>query len=175
MAPSSMPYEESKGRLLAARDARQAALARHRGAGRTLVALSLAIPGADKQPPGAGALFAWAAAEVGRAFPGARLLDTSEDALGPFALWAAPGAAADAKAGCTAIEASRPAARLVDLDVYSPEGASIDRASLHLPPRACLCCDEPARECILLARHGFPELVHRALGLLAGLSAPAPG
>jgi holo-ACP synthase CitX len=174
MAPSSMPYEESKGRLLAARDARQAALARHRGAGRTLVALSLAVPGAIKQPPGAGALFAWAAAEVRRAFPGARPLETFEDALGPVALWAMPAAAAEAKTRCMAIEASRPAARLVDLDVYSPEGVSIDRASLQLPPRACLCCDEPARECILLARHGFPELVHRALALLAGLSAPAP-
>lgn len=168
MAPSSMRYEGSKDSLLAARDARQVALARHLGAGRTIVALSLAVPGANKQPPGASALFAWAAAEVGRAFPGARLLDTFEDALGPYALWATPTAAAEAKAGCTAIEASRPAARLVDLDVYSPEGASIDRASLHLPPRACLCCSEPARECILLARHGFPELVHSASELLRG-------
>jgi holo-ACP synthase CitX len=142
---------------------------RHLGAGVTVVAVSLAIPGEAKAPPGAGALFAWAVDELVRALPGARLLHARSDALGPFALWAAPGAPAEVKLRCVEIERSRPAARLVDLDVYSPEGASIDRASLYLPPRACLSCDEPARECIRVGRHGFPEIVARARELLAGL------
>jgi triphosphoribosyl-dephospho-CoA synthase len=72
-----------------------------------------------------------------------------------------------AKTRCLAIEVSRPAARLVDLDVYSPEGASIDRATLHLPARACLCCEEPARDCIRLGRHGLHALEARARALLA--------
>jgi holo-ACP synthase CitX len=108
--------------------------------------------------------------ELVAAFPDASLLHARSDALGPLALWAARGAPAEVKRRCLAIEASRPAARLLDLDVYSPDGASIDRASLQLPPRACLCCEEPARECILLARHGFPELVARARQLLADLA-----
>jgi holo-ACP synthase len=168
MAPSSTPYDASRRSLLAARDARQAVLERHLGAGRTLVALSLAVPGEAKTPPGAVELFAWAAGELARAFPGAELLDGARDALGPFAVWAAPASGAEAKARCVAIEASRPAARLVDLDVYSPQGVPIDRASLHLPPRACLCCVEPARECIRAGRHGARDPALRAAELLAG-------
>ncbi len=134
-----------------------------------LLAVSLAIPGADKTPPGAGALFAWASGEIDRAFRGARLRLHHADALGPFALWAVPGPAEEVKARCVAIEESSPAARLLDLDVHSPAGAPIDRASLHQPPRACLCCDQPARECIRLGRHGLPELAARARALLAAL------
>jgi holo-ACP synthase len=170
MAPSSTPYEESKSSILAARDARQAELDRHLGAGALVLAVSLGIPGAEKEPPGAAALFAWAVGQVLEAFPGARLLHSRSDALGPFALFAAPATPAEAKARCVGIEASSRAARLVDLDVYSPQGASIDRASLHLPPRACLCCEQPARECICLGRHGFPEIVARARALLASLA-----
>lgn len=171
MEPSSIPYAESKRSLLASRDARQAALDRHRGAGRTLVALSLAVPGAAKAPPGAGKLFAWAVREIGRAFPGAERLDTRIDALGPFALWSTPTWPDAAKARCVALEASRPAARLLDLDVYSPEGAPVDRASLLLLPRPCLCCDQPARDCMRLGAHGFPELAARARELLDGVGA----
>jgi holo-ACP synthase len=168
MAPSSTPYDASRRSLLAARDARQAQLDRHLGAGRTLLALSLAVPGPVKTPPGVGALFAWAVAEVARAFPGAGRLVAAEDALGPLALFVVDATAAEAKARCVAIETSRPAARLLDLDVYSPEGASLDRAALLLPPRPCLCCPEPARECIRAGRHGMDEVVARALALLAG-------
>jgi holo-ACP synthase CitX len=162
-----MPSEESRASLLAARDARQAALDRELGGGRTLVALSLGVPGHDKAPPGAAALFAWACLAVAEAFPGARLVARRDDALGPFATWTVPGEAKGAKLRCVAIESSRPAARLVDLDVYAGDGAPVDRAALQLPPRACLCCAEPARECIRLGRHPFPELVGQARTLLA--------
>ena len=162
-----MPYDESRVSFLAARDARQAVLDRELGSGTTLVALSLGVPGPDKAPPGAAALFAWAWQVVAEAFPGARLIARRDDALGPFALWAVPIEARGAKLRCVALESSRPAARLVDLDVYAGDGAPADRAALDLPPRACLCCAEPARECIRLGRHPFPELVQRARALLS--------
>ena len=162
-----MPCEEFRARFLAARDARQEVLERELGGGRTLVALSLGVPGPDKSPPGARALFAWACQASAEAFPDARLLARREDALGPFALWAVTIEARSAKLRCVALESSRPAARLVDLDVYARDGAACDRAALGLPPRACLCCGEPARECIRLGRHPFPELVARARALLA--------
>jgi holo-ACP synthase len=170
MAPSSTPSEESRRSVLAARDARQAELDRRRGGG-TLVAASLAIPGAEKTPPGADALFAWAVREVEGALPGARLLHASTDGLGPFSVLEAPGRVVEVKARCVRIEAARPAARLVDLDVYSPQGAPVDRASLRLPPRACLCCDEPAHECVRLRRHDLRAVVASARALLAGFAA----
>jgi holo-ACP synthase len=164
MAPSSTPYAASRRSLLAARDARQGVLDRHRGAGSTIVAVSLAVPGAEKTPPGAPALFAWALAEVTSALD-ACALHSGVDALGPFAVLATRAAAADAKARCVAIETARPAARLLDLDVYSPDGASLDRALLQLAPRPCLCCDQPARECIRAGRHqpGLAEEKARVL------------
>ena len=70
------------------------------------------------------------------------------------------------KERCLVIETDSPAARLIDLDVYLPDGKTIDRTSLHLPPRACLVCEAPARECIRLGRHPWTELVSRAHALL---------
>lgn len=138
------------------------------GAGETLVSASLAIPGAHKQPPGSSALFEWAVAGLGHAAPRARRVHEVRDALGPFVLWCTPDPALAVKRGCIALEAATPAARLVDLDVYSPEGTPVDRASLDLPARSCLCCGEPARECIRARRHRPDELVASALRLLAG-------
>jgi len=167
-----MPSGASASDLLAARDARQALLDRQLSvtgpaAPALVVALSLAIPGAEKVPPGAAALLAWARAGALDALAGARVLCEVEDALGPFVLLAASGDAPSVKAACVALEAARPAARLVDLDVYTAPGAALDRAALGLPPRPCLCCDAPARECIRAGRHGFPALVARARELLA--------
>jgi holo-ACP synthase CitX len=168
MDRSSTPSEELRLRLLAARDARQAriddALREARG---SVVALSLAIPGAEKVPPGAAALFAWAGHRVAKAWRDARALHAGIDALGPFALWDLAAPPSEAKERCVSIEGARPAARLVDLDVYSPEGACLDRAALGLPPRRCLCCDAAARECIALRRHSDAELAESARQLLA--------
>jgi holo-ACP synthase CitX len=168
MDRSSTPSGESRRRLLAARDARQArideAMREARG---SVVALSLAIPGEEKAPSGAAGLFAWAAERVADTWRDARVLHEGSDALGPFALWDLAAPPREAKARCISIEGSRAAARLLDLDVYSPGGECLDRAALGLPPRRCLCCDAAARECILLRRHSHAELVRSALRLLA--------
>jgi len=167
-SPSS---QETTPRIVAARDARRAAIDGYRGAGRTLVVLSLAVPGSAKAPPGAGALFAWAAREVRRAFPDARPLETRVDALGPFAVWRTRTWPDAAKARCVALESSQPAARLVDLDVYAPDGAPVDRASLLLLPRPCVCCERSARECSRSGAHASFELAARTRELLAALDA----
>jgi holo-ACP synthase CitX len=141
------------------------------GTGVTLVTASLAIPGTEKAPAGAAELMAWAVEALARGVPDARRLGATWDALGPFELWSAAGDAALVKRRCVALEAATPAARLIDLDVYSPEGTPVDRAALDLPARACLCCAEPARDCIRAGRHPGAEVVARALDLLAGFRA----
>jgi triphosphoribosyl-dephospho-CoA synthase len=153
--------------VLAARDGRQAAIDLHLGAWPAVVAVSLGLPGPRKTPPGCAELFAWAVSEVSRTVPGAREIHAAHDALGPFAVLRVPGDPREAKRRCVAIEAAHAGARLVDLDVYAQDGA-IDRASLRLPPRACLCCGAPARECIRLSRHAAGALEARAATLLAG-------
>jgi triphosphoribosyl-dephospho-CoA synthase len=167
-APSSTPFDASRRSFLAARDGRQALIDLHlRGRWPALVAVSLGLPGRRKAPPGGLELFAWAAGQLSLAIPGARELHAGSDALGPLAIWGAPDTARSVKERCVAIEGSHPAARLLDLDVYAPGGVALDRAALGLPPRACLCCAAPARECIRVSRHGLAELEARAAALLA--------
>jgi holo-ACP synthase CitX len=175
MAPSSTPCDVARRSLLAARDARQAAMDRWLGSGETLVAVSLAIPGARKSPPGAAELFAWALTSLRVALPRARAVDATTDALGRLELWCTPDDARAVKQSCVAIEAAAPAARLVDLDVYSPEGLAHERTSLHVAARRCLCCDGAAADCIRTRRHAPRDIVARALGLLDEFAARAAG
>jgi holo-ACP synthase len=161
----------SRREALAARDARQALLDGHLARGSTLVALALNVPGSDKSPPGAAALFARALSGVEAALPGGRLVHHGHDALGPFALLCVPATPVNAKAACVAVESASAAARLVDLDVLGPDGVALGRSALGLPPRACLLCDRPAVECIRVGRHPAAEVVARAHALLADPSA----
>ncbi len=155
--------------VLAARDARQALLDAHRPSpGEALVALALNLPGPEKEPPGALELFAWALAQAAGRHGGARRLHSGADALGPFALLAVPSDSVAVKRACVAVEEARPAARLVDLDVYGAEGRQVDRAALGLPARPCLLCPAPAHECLRAARHPLPDVLARVGALLAG-------
>lgn len=167
MEPSSTRFDDSRREALRARDARQEAMDRWCGLGTTVVAISLAVPGPAKLPPGAMKLWSWATSELRHAFPPAQRVHVSTDGLGPFELWTIPDDASIVKRRCVAVENARPAARLLDVDVYSPEGTPIDRASLQLPPRTCLCCGEPARDCVRARRHAPEDVVARALALLA--------
>ena len=94
------------------------------------------------------------------------MLFTRRDLLGPFHIASSNLPPIDAKRAALVIEAENPSARLLDLDVYRPDGSQVDRAGLGLPPRSCLICAEPARECILLRRHSDPELLERVDSLL---------
>ncbi len=167
MAPSLIPSDDSRREALAARDERQVSLDRWRGVDVTLISVSLAIPGAVKTPPGALVLYAWGVDQLRKALPAARRVYLTKDALGPFDLWTTPGDASIVKRRCIAVEGSSPAARLLDLDVFSPEGIAIDRHALQLPPRPCLCCGEPARDCMRAGRHAPEDVVAHALDLLA--------
>jgi holo-ACP synthase len=161
--------EALRAALLSARDARAALLLAHRPAeGEALLAVSLAIPGEEKEPPGGLELFAWAVARAVLALPGVRPLHSAPDALGPFALLAVAAPPEPVKRACVDLEASRPDARLLDLDVYAADGRQVDRAALGLPPRPCLCCEAPAHECVRTGRHPPAEVLARARALLAG-------
>jgi holo-ACP synthase CitX len=156
-------------RLLEAREARARQLASLAGSDpeMTPIVVSTNVPGPDKSPPGLDAVFAGARAALLEALPGSRVAAEGRDALGPWAILACREAPASAKARCVGIEASLPAGRLMDLDVYDGEGRQVDRRALGLPPRRCLVCDEPAVDCIRLARHAPSDLNAAIARLLA--------
>jgi triphosphoribosyl-dephospho-CoA synthase len=152
--------------LLEAREARQATLARLRGgADRAVVFLSVSVPGPGKRKAGLAALQRLTAEALGRALP-VTPLESGHDALGPWAVLRVSLPPDVVKRAAVDLEASLPAGRLVDLDVYDLTGGQVDRASLHLPARPCLLCDLPAAECIRRSRHTTGDLSAATDGLL---------
>ena len=159
-------------KLLAARDARQQALARAlQAAWPATLAISLNIAGADKAPPGAAALFAAVMRRLVDSFPQCVSLHHGDDALGPYALVGVALSAEQAKRRCLAIEEREPAARLVDLDVYGRDGVQLGRAQLGLPARRCLICGEAAVDCMREKRHPLEAIVARTDELLVAYRA----
>jgi triphosphoribosyl-dephospho-CoA synthase len=94
------------------------------------------------------------------------VLDQKEDLLGPFVTGSSPRVPENAKRRATEIEAEARWGRLVDVDVYGEGFRQFDRKTLGLEPRECLLCREPAKECILLKRHDYRELVRAAEAIL---------
>jgi len=127
--------------------------------------ISANVPGCDKHRPGIARLLRGALDSLERSI-GLRVLLSRRDLLGSFHIASSNLPPIDAKRAAVRIEAESSSARLLDVDVYRPDGSQMDRASLKLPPRSCLVCAEPARECILLRRHSDPELLKRVDSLL---------
>ncbi len=159
-----MSCARSSSDFLAARDARQALileacrLARQRQAG-TVIAVSVNVPGPEKNRPGLEALVARGAAALDTGGVEGMPLFAGTDLLGPYRIVVAPGSASAIKEKAVTLEARLPGGRVLDLDVLTPDGQPVDRQRLGLAPRCCYACDRPARECILLARHTLSELL----------------
>jgi holo-ACP synthase CitX len=158
--------------LLEAREARQAAIARACSGARSVIVVSLNIPGAEKRPPGASRLARTAGERLGGEIA-ARAVFDGIDALGPWAILASPLEPAAAKRAAIEVETSLPAGRLLDLDVYDSAGCQIDRASIGLPARCCLVCTSPAVDCIRVRRHSTEEVGAAARRLLLRVLAAA--
>lgn len=165
-----MTLDSLRRQILAARDGRASAVERLSGAlppGRSLVFLSLNIPGPDKNGARLDGLFASARAAVLLALPDGLVAGEGRDALGPWAIVTCEASPVPVKRLSIALEESLPAGRLLDIDVYDAGGRPVTRGSLGLPPRRCLACGEPAVDCIRLQRHPSAELAEAA-GRLAG-------
>lgn len=153
---------------LDARDRRQDGLAQHLSQGHpATIFLSLNIPGSEKSPPGAKALYHRLLGELAATFSGLRVLRTASDLLGPYAVIAVDLDPTAVKKRCIILETAHPAARLVDLDVYAADGAQIGRRELALPARACLVCRAAAVDCMRGKHHAPDEVIARAYDLLA--------
>lgn len=171
-----MSYARLQAELLAARDAREALLAALLASGpTTLIFASLAIPGPDKSPPGSLALFERGVERLRRAPGTSRLLAGGHDQLGPYRVLASPVDPRRVKRCCLAVETGKPAARLLDLDVYDATGTRIGRTDLGAPPRSCLLCEQAAGDCIRLQRHAMASLLDHVDTLLKPFAHGVPG
>ncbi len=160
--------DKSARDYLEARDRRQDGLAQHLSQGHpATIFLSLNIPGSEKSPPGAKALYHWLLGELAVTFPGQLILRTASDLLGPYAIIAVKLDPTVVKKKCMRLETMHPAARLADLDVYAADGTQVGRKELALPARACLVCNAAAVDCMRDRRHPPEEVIARTNELLA--------
>jgi triphosphoribosyl-dephospho-CoA synthase len=162
--------------LLSARDARAAVVARLAHGlppTRSLVFLSLNVPGEHKTSARLDRLFGRARAALITpeirpdriSLRGAWVAEEGRDVLGPWAAVTCEETPAAAKHWCMAVEEALSAGRLVDLDVFGGDGRQADRRSLGLPARRCLVCEQAAVDCIRAGRHAIEDL-HGAVGSL---------
>lgn len=161
-----MSCAKLKADILAAREAREAMLHALLGEAAT-VFISTAIPGPHKELAGSEALFRWGLDALAAPHHRLRILAQGWDVLGLYAVAALAEPAALVKRHCMTIEGSWPAARLLDLDVYTADGRRLGRVDTGQPPRTCLLCPEPASDCIRLQRHAPETLIRHAEHLLA--------
>lgn len=156
-----MLYAKLKNEILAARDRRQRSLDQlTRGNSRTLLQLSLNIPGPGKTAAPFMRLFDWGEEQLMCRIEDLEAVTRQTDMLGPWALYTSSlTAAATKQIGCL-IEEDCAAARLLDIDVYAANGTAYHRQQLGHPPRPCFICPAPAAECIRLNRHSSRDLQH---------------
>lgn len=158
-------------RLLEAREERwkrRLALSR-RG---PLLTLTLNLPGSDKSLPGWLAFHAAVRDGLVRdltdwGFEWAHV-SSRQGAAGPedHFLFSPSTDSIQIKRAAVGLEEGQPAGRLLDLDVMAAGGKPLGRGGLGLPPRPCLCCPCPARECTALRRHSVEEVLKVAQRLL---------
>ena len=135
-----------------------------------LISFALNIPGPVKTTAELASLFAGGLAEIRTAMErlGIPILEQHEkhEATGDEAMLVADSEDAGIiKEAMTAIEESRPIARLFDIDVLDANGAKLSRPI----PRRCLICGNIAQACARSRKHTVEELAARIEEMLEEL------
>lgn len=145
--------------LLDARDARrelQQELIR-RNPGKSLVMLTVNIPGSEKRTPEALVTGRAGVEELMRVFDTDSV--TERDLPTGFEAWLlTPLPPDEAKSRAISIEQTHPLGRLMDIDVFQSDGTPIARAGMGEASRRCLICGEDARVCMRTFAHSQEEL-----------------
>lgn len=136
--------------------------------GSCLISFSLNIPGEIKQFPLASAAYHEGLAEIRKRLPDERLLffEEYEENTGSEAFFLLSADSAEIKGTMAALEESHPLGRLFDIDVLGPDGLSLSRTALGLPPRTCLICGGNAKACARSQAHSMELILWRTAQLL---------
>ena len=85
---------------------------------------------------------------------------------GPEAFLVLDTSSRDIKKMVLSFEENHPVGRVLDLDVMDEKGKCLSREQSGLPPRKCVLCDAPARECIVLRRHESKEVFSKVVKMV---------
>lgn len=142
--------------------------------GRTVVCLTVNMPGPVKRTPEADRVHAAGREALSGAFEsagfGVEERVTRCKPSGAETFFALEAEAEAVKRAACELEAALPYGRLLDADVYGPGGEAVSRQGLGLPQRGCLVCGRPGPDCARSRAHGLTELLERVRVLAA--SAP---
>lgn len=151
--------------LLAAKEERQARQQRLREQyGTTIASITLNIPGSTKDGPVLRQLCDYAAATLQSQLD-VLAMERLNLATGPIAILAVRAEAAQLKKLAIKLEEEQAFGRLLDIDVFSPEGTQLSRQTGG-SYRPCLLCDRPAVICMRERHHSANEIQHAVQGLL---------
>ena len=127
--------------------------------GRTLVCLTVIMPGSVKRNPQSLVVAQAAVTALVSAFGSSMLrLELRDLQTGYEAYLVTHLSNEDAKRETCRIEDTHPLGRLFDLDVIDADGVPVSRESIGLSPRKCLVCDNEARFCMRNRTHTLAEL-----------------
>lgn len=134
----------------------------------SLISFSMNIAGEIKSFPFCLAAFDEGLKELRTRIPEDRILhfEESRNNTGPEAFFLLNMAAKETKKVTTSIEESHPVGRLFDMDVLKPDGTSVSRSSIGLPPRTCLICGENAKACARSRNHTLEVILWRTAQIL---------
>lgn len=157
--------------LLASRDARRGKQLQYLDAnkGSTLIVLTVVIPGNVKRCADSLAIARAGIDAVNTVFADDVTTIATEDLPTGFEAYFISSLPPDkCKELTSAIEDSHPLGRLMDLDVFTPQGKAVSRVDRAKEPRRCLLCGNDARICMRAFTHTQQELlaeIHRRVKL----------
>ena len=123
--------------------------------GKTLISLTLNIPGENKRPPLSDACFSEAKAQIEAQLDAETALERVDEA-GHFALFLCDLSTEEAKRIALSIEDDHPLGRLMDIDIFDENGNKLSRQDSA--QRCCLVCGAPAHACARSRAHKHDTL-----------------
>lgn len=164
-----MRSEELRNSILNAREQRWETLSRLTGSYRDgcVITIVCNTAGEEKDSPAMRRLIACAEERMAKDAD-ALTIGAYGDAAGYIVFMHSPLDAKSAKSAAVALETEHERNRLLDIDIYNTDGQAADRASMGIPPRRCLLCNEPAADCIRTQRHAYPDIIAETHRLLTG-------
>jgi holo-ACP synthase len=163
ITPHSLAQPVTLEEMLARREDRVAARRRlQERHGRPAVTFTLVTPGPLKDTPATRLVYEEGRLALCRILGGPRyaVLECVDEILptGPEGFRVVDADPVRLKLKLAALEDTHPLGRLWDLDVTDADGVAVSRATVGMPPRKCLLCDEPAHACARAATHSLAQL-----------------
>jgi holo-ACP synthase len=127
---------------------------------KTLISARVNYPGLYKDNDITRSIMQIISSKISSSFDGATAYKRMEYSIeGPYLIQIVNIEPLETKAITVEVENSHPLGRLVDIDVFNPNGTALSRIELGLDPRKCYLCSDMAHNCARSRKHSVDEIV----------------